>query len=141
MKTEGGFLVAKVHQLSGRVFNQLLRDSGIEFNSSQGRILFVLWKEDNVPIKKLSQETQLSKSTLTSMLERLESSGHILRLPSEQDRRVTYVRLTETNKELKQRYEEISETMTQLYYRGFSGEEITEFEDYLRRILDNLKDV
>ena len=141
MKTEGGFLVAKVHQLSGRVFNQLLRNSGIEFNSSQGRILFVLWKEDNVPIKKLSQETQLSKSTLTSMLERLESSGHILRLPSEQDRRVTYVRLTEKNKELKQRYEEISETMTQLYYRGFSGEEITEFEDYLRRILDNLKDV
>lgn len=141
MKTEGGFLVAKVHQLSGRVFNQLLRDSGIEFNSSQGRILFVLWKEDNVPIKKLSQETQLSKSTLTSMLERLESSGHILRLPSEQDRRVTYVRLTEKNKELKQRYEEISETMTQLYYRGFSGEEIIEFEDYLRRILDNLKDV
>ena len=115
MKTEGGFLVAKVHQLSGRVFNQLLRDSGIEFNSSQGRILFVLWKED--------------------------SSGHILRLPSEQDRRVTYVRLTEKNKELKQRYEEISETMTQLYYRGFSGEEIIEFEDYLRRILDNLKDV
>ena len=141
MKTEGGFLVAKVHQLSGRVFNQLLRDSGIEFNSSQGRILFVLWKEDNVPIKKLSQETQLSKSTLTSMLERLESSGHILRLPSEQDRRVTYVRLTEKNKELKQRYEEISETMVQLYYRGFSGEEIIEFEDYLRRILDNLKDV
>ena len=141
MKTEGGFLVAKVHQLSGRVFNQLLRDSGIEFNSSQGRILFVLWKEDNVPIKKLSQETQLSKSTLTSMLERLESSGHILRLPSEQDRRVTYVRLTEKNKELKQRYEEISETMTQLYYRGFSGEEIIEFEDNLRRILDNLKDV
>ena len=45
-RSEGGFLVSKIHQLSRRIFNKLLKEQGITFNSAQGRILFVLWKKD-----------------------------------------------------------------------------------------------
>jgi len=70
---EGGLLLAKIHQITNRIFNKMLKDYGLdELNSSQGRILFVLWQQDNIPIRELSVKTQLSKSSLTTMLDRLE---------------------------------------------------------------------
>jgi len=138
---EGGFLVSKIHQLSGRIFNRLLREQGIDFNSAQGRILFVLWERDGIPIKELSEKTQLSKSTLTSMLDRLEGAGHIVREPSSDDRRVILVKLTEENRRQKDRYDQVSREMTDLYYDGFAWEEVEEFEGYLRRVLVNLQKV
>ena len=138
-RSEGGFLLSKVHQLSGRVFNRLLREHGIEFNSAQGRILFVLWKGDSIPITELADETMLSKSTLTSMLDRLEEAGHIRRDQSPKDRRVILIHLTDENKRLKHKYERVSREMMELFYEGFTWEEIKEFEGYLRRTLENLK--
>ena len=138
MRSEGGFLVSKVHQLSGRIFNRLLRENGIEFNSAQGRILFVLWQGDGIPIKELSERTRLSKSTLTSMLDRLEASGHITRESSAEDRRAVLVSLTEENRLQRGLYDRVSEEMTGLFYEGFTPEEVEEFEGYLRRILENL---
>jgi DNA-binding MarR family transcriptional regulator len=138
MRSEGGFLVSKVHQLSGRIFNRLLRENGIEFNSAQGRILFVLWQGDGIPIRELSEKTRLSKSTLTSMLDRLEASGHITRESSAEDRRAVLVRLTEENRRQRRLYDRVSEEMTDLFYEGFTPYEVEEFEGYLRRILENL---
>ena len=44
---EGGFLMAKIHQTAGRIFTRLLKEHGIsEINPAQGRIMFVLWRED-----------------------------------------------------------------------------------------------
>jgi DNA-binding MarR family transcriptional regulator len=139
MRSEGGFLLSKVHQLMGRVFNRLLREHGIELNSAQGRILFVLWKADSIPITELAQATMLSKSTLTSMLDRLEEAGHIRREPSPKDRRVTHITLTEKNRRLRDRYDQVSREMTELFYEGFTPVEVATFEQGLRRILENLK--
>ncbi len=138
MRSEGGFLLSKVHQLMGRVFNRLLREHGIELNSAQGRILFVLWERDGIPITELAQATMLSKSTLTSMLDRLEEADHLRREPSPEDRRVTLITLTEKNRLLKDRYDRVSKEMTEHFYEGFSTEEVDSFEDYLRRVLRNL---
>lgn len=138
MRSEGGFLISKVHQLMGRVFNRLLREHGIELNSAQGRILFVLWERDGIPITELAQATMLSKSTLTSMLDRLEEAGHLRRAPSPEDRRVSLIALTEKNRLLRDRYNQVSKEMTELFYEGFSPEEVASFEDYLRRVLENL---
>jgi DNA-binding MarR family transcriptional regulator len=138
MRSEGGFLLSKVHQLMGRVFNRLLKEHGIEFNSAQGRILFVLWETDSISITQLAQATKLSKSTLTSMLNRLEEAGHLRREPSPEDRRITLITLTERNRLLRDRYDQVSGEMTELFYKDFSPEEVTAFEDYLRRVLENL---
>ena len=52
MRTNGGFQVSKIKQLGDRVFEKILASQGIEaFNGAQGRILYVLWQEDGVPIK------------------------------------------------------------------------------------------
>ncbi|MHA1461232.1 MAG: MarR family winged helix-turn-helix transcriptional regulator [Promethearchaeota archaeon] len=135
---ESGFLIAKIHQITNRIFNTMLKDYGLdELNSSQGRILFVLWQRDNIPIRELSIKTQLTKSTLTTMLDRLEKKGFLSRGKGN-DRREIFVKLSDKSKKLKKNYEKISGEMTEVFYGNLTEGERDNFEDYLRRILDNL---
>lgn len=138
-KINGGFLISQIKQVQGRIFEKMLLDAGIdEFNGAQGRILYVLWQKDNLPIVELSRQTGLAKTTLTSMLDRMERSGHIQRIYDKEDRRQVKIVLTEQARGLSDKYTQVSEEMTKLFYKGFSQEEIISFEDKLKRILINL---
>ncbi len=138
-KTNGGFLISKIKQIQGRIFEKLLIEHGInQFNGAQGRILFVLWEEDNIPIKELADRTGLAKTTLTSMLDRLEASGHIQRVYDPSDRRTVKIKLTETTLNLKKQYDEVSVKMSEIFYKGFDDEEIISFEKSLNKILNNI---
>ena len=138
-QSQAGFLMAKIHQLAGRIFTKKLKDYNIEINPAQGRIMFVLWRIDNISINELAKQTSLGKSTLTSMLDRLEKSGYIRRIPSKEDRRKIMIERTEKDKSFQKLYVDISKDMSSLYFRGFSKEEIRQFEDCLTRIFNNLK--
>jgi MarR family transcriptional regulator, organic hydroperoxide resistance regulator len=138
----GGFLIAKVHQLAGRIFARKLKAYQIEeINPAQGRILFVLWENDGIPINELAQKTSLGKSTLTSMLDRLEAAGHLVRSPCPEDRRKILIYRTEQNKRLQTLYTQVSQEMIDLFYTGFTDTEIDVFEQALQRILQNLEQV
>ena len=136
---QGGFLIAKIHQVAGRVFARLLAERGVdEINPAQGRIMFVLWNEDDISIQELARRTALGKSTLTSMLDRLEASGLVRRVRSGADRRKIQIRRTRKDRALERLYVRVSEEMTELFYAGFAAAEIDRFERDLARILDNL---
>lgn len=135
---QGGFLITKIKHLSGRIFARMLREQEIEINPSQGRIMFVLWQEDALPITELAKRTGLGKSTLTSMLDRLETAGFLVRERSETDRRTILVKRTAKDRAFQARYEEVSKEMGDIYYAGLSKQEIRQFEETLRKILANL---
>lgn len=138
-KTNGGFLITKIKQIQGRVFEKLLSEHGIsEFNGAQGRILFVLWEKDDISIRELSEKTGLAKTTLTSMLDRLEKSGHVIRAFDPSDRRTVRIQLTENTRSLREKYDEVSAKMSEIFYGGFTNEEILTFENYLGKVLENL---
>ena len=137
---QGGFLIAKIHQLAGRVFARILREHNIdEINPAQGRIMFVLWQNDSIPIAQLARQTSLGKSTLTSMLDRLEKSGYLQRVPSPDDRRETLIQRTDKDKAMRHSYMRVSWEMNRLFYSGFSDPEIDKFEQYLKRVFKNLE--
>ena len=141
MKNNGGFLVTKIKQLGDRIFEKVLNEKGIDaFNGAQGRILYVLWQEDGVPIKTVSDTCGLALTSLTTMLERMESQGLIRREPDSRDRRKTLLYLTEKAKALRSDYDAVSEQMGALYYRDFTEAEIRQFEEYLQRIQRNLEE-
>lgn len=119
MDTRTGFLISQIKSVSGRLFERILQDCGVEeFNGAQGRILYVLWQADRVPIVELSQKTGLAKNTLTSMLGRMEESGLILREQSEEDRRQTIISLTDKARELEEKYDEVSEPGKSVIFQG-----------------------
>ena len=135
---QAGFLMAKIRQVSGRLFERTLKDYNIEINSAQGRIMFALWQADGISINELAKKTKLKKSTLTSMLDRLETMGYIKRQRCKEDRRKILIKRTKKDKNLETKYVELSGEITKLFYKGFSKTEIDRFEDNLTRILDNL---
>lgn len=135
---EGGFLIAKVHQTAGRIFARMLRDRGLDINPAQGRILFVLWQEGPLSIHEIARRVSLGKSTLTNAIDRLEALGQVVRVRSEEDRRTVSVELTAKNRDMRQLYDDVSQEMTKLFYAGMASAEITQFERWLDRILDNL---
>lgn len=138
-ETKGGFLISQIKQIQGRVFDSLLQNAGIEdFNGAQGRILYVLWQEDNLPIVELSKRTGLAKTTLTSMLDRMEERGFLNRVPDRKDRRQLRIVLTPKAKALNDYYNDVSDEMSRIFYEGFSDHEIGEFENSLEKILQNL---
>ena len=140
METKGGFLISRIKQTGTRLFDRLLAESGIDaFNGAQGRILYVLWQKDDISISSLSAQTSLANTTLTAMLDRVEVSGLIVRKPDPMDRRNRLIALTEKAKSLEDDYTRISGQMNEMYYTGFSEEEIMQFEAYLHRVLTNLE--
>ncbi len=138
---EGGFLITKVHHLSGRIFSRKLQEHGIEIGTGQGRVLFALWQQDNVPISNLARRTALGKSTLTDLLDRLSEAGLVKRKRNPTDRRSLLICLTERTRRMQDKYLEVSKEMTNLFYAGFTSKEMTDFEVYLKRILSNLTTV
>ncbi|MDE5892584.1 MAG: MarR family transcriptional regulator [Acetatifactor sp.] len=140
METRGGFLISQIKQIQGRIFSRLLVEAKIEeFNGAQGRILYVLWQEDNLPIVELAKRTGLAKTTLTGMLDRMESQGHVVRCCDTKDRRQIRIRLTEQAQRLEEKYGQVSDEMSRLFYKGFADEEIKALENGLERILRNLE--
>lgn len=140
MDTRGGYLISRIKQVGGRLFDRMLADAGIDaFNGAQGRILYVLWQGDGLTISQISQQTSLANTTLTSMLDRMEQSGLIRREASPADRRALRIVLTDRARALQQDYDRISQQMNERYYLGFSDAEIIRFEGYLQRVLDNLQ--
>jgi len=130
--------MAKIRQVSGRIFERILNKYNVEINSAQGRIMFALWQQDNISINELAKKTQLKKSTLTSMLDRLEGMGYIRRERSKKDRRNILIRRTNKDKNLEKKYVELSRELTNFFYKGFSGSQIDRFEKDLELILNNL---
>ena len=140
---EGGFLISKIQKLSSRIFAKLLRDyKAIEINPAQGRVMFPLWNstKDKISFHELLQMTSLSKATLSHLLDNLENAGYIKRIPpkEDEDKRTIYIKLTEKDKELHEKYIEVSTQMKDIFYKGFTEKHIDEFEEYLKRLLDNL---
>ncbi|MCR5769725.1 MAG: radical SAM mobile pair system MarR family transcriptional regulator [Butyrivibrio sp.] len=140
MKTNGGFLITKVKQLNDRIFEKILAKKNVDaFNGPQGRILYVLWQEDGVPIKTISEKSGLAITSLTTMLERMEKNGLIGRRQDESDKRKTLLFLTDRARNLKNDYDSVSDEMGNIFYEGFSQKEIREFESYLEKIIMNLE--
>ncbi|MFW9808868.1 MAG: MarR family winged helix-turn-helix transcriptional regulator [Candidatus Thorarchaeota archaeon] len=135
---QGGFLITQIHHLGRRVFSELLKDRGLNIGPGQGRILFALWQKDGVPINELIKKTLLRKSTLSELVDNLESAGYVKRVQSEEDRRKVLIELTEKTRQMLNVYIEVSVEMTKIFYRGFETEEIDQFEAHLQRVLDNL---
>ena len=140
-KTKGGTLLSQVHQVCARVWNKILRENNMaDLEGARGRIIFALWGKDGVPIKSLCKKTSLDKSTLTGIIDRLERDGYIERKQSPSDKRSTLITLTGKEQEFEKYVKNVSNQMNKIFYKGFTDEEIIQFETMLQRILDNCKE-
>ncbi|WP_240420088.1 MarR family winged helix-turn-helix transcriptional regulator [Paenibacillus periandrae] len=100
----------------------------------QGRILAVLKMKDGISTKDLSYLLGIRVSSLNELLAKLEKGGFITRNPSEADRRVMLIHLTEKGRE-----EEELERDSGGVFSCLSTEEQLTFGEYLDRIIAALE--
>ena len=83
---------------------------------------------------------ELTNNTLTSMIKKLEEQNLVIISPCEMDKRKKYVKLTEQGWSQKEVGHRVSKKLDAIFYKGFSEEEIRQFEAFQERILANLKE-
>lgn len=96
----------------------------------QGRVLAMLKIQPEITTKDLSYLLGIRQQSLNELLNKLEKSGYVERRPSEKDRRVMVVHLTERGKKVQQPASDYQEILGCL-----SQEELQQFGDHLDRII------
>ena len=123
------------------MFEHILSEKNIDaFNGAQGSLLYILWQEDGIPIRELSRRSGLAVTSLTGMLDRMEAAGLIYKDRGDKDRRKILIFLTDNARSLEKGYNEVTEEIENIYYKGFSEEEIDQCEKYLQRIFHNVEE-
>lgn len=67
---------------------------GLGLTPSQFDVIVTLGDTEGMTCKELSEKTLVTKGTLTGVLDRLAAKGLIDRVPSREDRRAIFIRLT-----------------------------------------------
>jgi len=113
-------------RMQNHMFGGHLADS----TRGQGRILAMLKMQDGISTKDLSYILGVRISSLNESLSKLEKNGYITREPSESDKRVMFIKLTEKGRKEKQ-----PENNPGSIFSGLSAEELKNFSLYLDKIL------
>ncbi|MCI1643812.1 MAG: MarR family transcriptional regulator [Bifidobacterium crudilactis] len=104
----------------------------------QGRVLLTLTLSSTVSQKDLATILGLSRQALGQLLSKLEGKGYITRQPSQEDKRVAMVRITEKGKQAASQLHESMQHDADIF-DCLSDEELAQFSGYLNRIIDNIE--
>ena len=133
-KKQGGYQALQIRLLSGRLFQKLLsKEPDAQYRSEQGQELGCATATD------IALATGLANNTLTSMVKKLAEQGLVTIQPCTQDKRKKYISLTDLGWAQKEIGDRVSKELGEIFYQGFSDQEIRKFEAYQERIIENLK--
>ena len=88
----------------------------------------------------MSKKSGLAKTTLSAMLARMAEQKLIAIEESPTDKRSVAISLTPAAETLRKQYDDVTREIESIYYKGFTDEEIEQFENYLKRVLNNLEE-
>lgn len=99
----------------------------------QGRLIILLKRKDKISTKALSEILNISVTSLNETLNKLEQQNFIRKVPSEQDKRILLVELTEEGRALEfKNHEDID------IFDSLSEEEKENLNEYLNRLTASL---
>lgn len=107
---------------------------------SHGNILTVLYANNNkLTMKEIAKKVGKDKSTITSLVNKLIKLGYVTKETSEEDKRVSFIILTEKGKSIEEKYNSICDDVYSTAYKGFSQEEKETFLKLLKKLNTNFK--
>jgi DNA-binding MarR family transcriptional regulator len=93
-----GFLLAKAYQRACAIYKEEF--SGYDLTTQQFGLLAFLWQKDGLSQTELSERSQIDRTTMGGLIDRLEKEGLVNRLPHPEDRRAYSICLTAKGKSL-----------------------------------------
>jgi DNA-binding MarR family transcriptional regulator len=101
---------------------------------SHGDILFALFSGGSRPMNELSRKIDRDKSTVTSLVVKLERLGFVKRTADPADKRSFLIELTDRGKKLETEFNNISEKALDSFWKGVPRNERTKFMEILGQI-------
>ena len=130
------FINSKTSKKMANMFNERLIPFGI--TRVQWIAMYYLLKYGDLSQKDLGERMDIKESTVARLLDRMEDEGLIKRTKGREDRRVTYIKLTNKGRE---RIEELlpeGQKMSEFFSMGISEEEIQVFKRVLQKFMENI---
>ncbi len=114
------------------------RSSGLEITTEQWSILYHLWKEDGINQQQLCERTFRDKPSITRLIDNLVKMGLVERKANKNDKRVNFIFLTETAKDLQQQTIDIANQTMDEALVNITKSEIETVKNVLQKVYDNL---
>lgn len=127
-------LLAQASHLISGEFHAVVTRRG--FTVSEWRVLATLSDGQALSIGRLVEITTLKQSTATRVLDRMESKGQIERVPSDEDRRVTLVRITAEGRRTARRLIPLARAHEHRVLQPFGLQRAEELKSTLRSIVE-----
>ncbi len=111
--------------------------AGLDLTAMQWAPLMLIAHGKANTAAELSRCSGVETSTITRMLDRLETKGLLIRKRSETDRRIIYLELSDAGKVLVSKVPNLLAHSLNLHLRGFDIQELDALKSMLRRIIQN----
>ncbi|CAB3784900.1 MarR family winged helix-turn-helix transcriptional regulator [Pararobbsia alpina] len=136
MEDSIGYLLARVRSALWNAVTQMtMQELGV--TATQASMLSMLASGQCLAAAELAKQYGIDASAVTRLIDRLEKRGLLVRVRSEDDRRVVKLRLTGQGRMYAERMPALYDEVLDKLLRGFSPEEVGLLKGMLRRMLAN----
>lgn len=142
MKTEYqmGFLLSRATWAMNNFVNRMLRENNLgDISVAYFAVLQALWENDGLSISDLGERAQLEKSTMTSLIDRMEGAGLVRREDHPTDRRAYRICLTARGKELEGKLDQVVGRVYQHLTRGIPEKNLQKSIEVCKRLIENAR--
>ena len=138
MEYQVGFLLSRATWAMNNAVNRMVRENGhADLSVAYFAVLQALWEKDGMSITDLGEKAQLEKSTMTSLIDRMEGVGLVRREDHPTDRRAYQICLTARGKELEQSLDEVVSRVYKHLTRGIAEEDLQKSIKVCKRLIQN----
>ncbi|UUV17487.1 MarR family transcriptional regulator [Fusobacteria bacterium ZRK30] len=133
-------LISKIREISSMfIISELEKLGIIGIVPSHGDIIVTLIKHRELTMTEIAEKINKDRSTVTTLVKKLNKIGFTATKKNENDQRSNFVFLTPKGKELEEGFNQISEKLYNVQFKGLKEEEKEIFRNILIKIYNNFK--
>jgi DNA-binding MarR family transcriptional regulator len=133
-------VIGRTTNIVNRKLQREFKRANLAITHEQWTLLSALWNEDGQTQQSLSEKTFRDKTSVTRLINKLESRSLVVRVTDKYDQRTNLIYLTAQGKSLENTTTQILKETYQKAIAGISEKDILICKDVLNRVFDNLKD-
>ncbi|NVO00053.1 MAG: MarR family transcriptional regulator [Geobacteraceae bacterium] len=127
-----GFLLAKAYQRACALYKE--KFGNYELTPQQFGLMRFLWEEDAITQVELSNRSQIDRTTIGGLIDKLEQLALVKRMPHPEDRRAYRISLTETGKNLEKELAPLADELQATILNPLTAQEVESLITILQKI-------
>ena len=138
MEYQVGFLLSRATWAMNNFVNRMLRESELtDISVAYFAVLHALWENNGMSISELGEKAQLEKSTMTSLIDRMEGAGLLRREDHPTDRRAYRICLTARGKEVEKKLDQVVNRAYQHLTKGIAEKDLQKSIEICKQLVQN----